>query len=40
MNYKEEENKLFERWKKKRPNLILDGIVDGEIYSKNNAFKF
>lgn len=33
---KEKENNLFEKWKRKRPTLILDGIVDYENYFNND----
>ncbi len=35
---KEKENNLFENWKRKRPTLILDGIVDYENYFGSMSF--
>ena len=33
----EQETKLFERWKEKRPNLIPDGIVNHDVYMKSSV---
>lgn len=32
MNIEEQENALFERWAKKRPDLVRDGVVNEQVY--------